>query len=166
MSLMNKALVCGWALSVCVSAGAKVQSCTATEKSEISMSYENFRNASRAGDLAKVQIWSTSDVARQISEFEKTSGDKAALARQMGGVSPALADALGVTCETAGKKARLIVKTETRSGDKKSVVADVFSVVMFERQNGSWRVGVKASTSPFQTQSVDTLLVHQELRLP
>lgn len=157
-------LIVGAALVLPVAAQTK--NCSAADKAETSAQYDRFRNASRAGDLELVRALSTPEVARQIRDFEKSSPDKAALAQMMGGISPALADAVSVRCERSGDKARLIIHTETRSEDGKSVAAQVFSVVMLERTDAQWRVGVKATTNPFETQPLDTLLVHQALRLP
>lgn len=147
-------------------ATAKTKTCTGREKSEISAIYTDFRRASREGNLPKVKALSTRAIAQQITDFEKNIKDQSALARQMGGFSPALEDAREIKCETSGDKSRLIIRSETKSEDKSTVVAQVFSVVMFEKVNDRWLVGIKASTSPFETQPLSTLLTHGQLQLP
>lgn len=145
---------------------AKAESCSKSEKSEISTSYIEFSRASRAGDLSKVKALSTKAIAQEITDFEKNVKDQSALARQMGGFSPALEDAQDITCEKSGDKFRLILKSTTKSEDKSKVVAQVFSVTMFEKVGSKWFVGIKASTNPFQTQPLASLLKHDQLQLP
>ncbi|MEW9898750.1 hypothetical protein ABWL39_08965 [Chitinivorax sp. PXF-14] len=108
---------------------------------------------------------STPAVATEVASFEKSMPDKAALARQMGFVMPALDEAKTITCEAVNRKARLIVGTETVSETGKRV--PVSTVVMFEQGNAqAWLVGEKAMTDPFSGQSVNKLLQHPSLKLP
>jgi len=142
------------------------ESCTSSEKSEIMASYGSFRRASREGNLQAVKALSTKDVVRDISSFETSVNDPSVLARQMGAFSPDLQDAKEIKCEVSGDRSRLIARSETRSEDKATIVAQVFSVVMFQKLGKQWLVGVKASTNPFKTEPLNSLLVHDQLKLP
>lgn len=152
---------------------AQAGDCTAQQKREIVATYESFRSASRAGNLSQVKELSTSAVVSEVVKFEKTAPDAASLARQMSAFLPGLSYAKDLQCEYSQKRARLIIKTETAEQvltftqeDRPSKVIPA-SVVMFEHVHGSkWLVGVKASTSPFSPEPIESLLKHEILQLP
>ena len=116
---------------------------------------------------------STSTVVSEIVKFEKTAPDTASLARQMSALLPELSSAKDLQCEYSQKRARLIIKTEAAEQvikftqeERPSKVIPA-SVVMFEYVHGSkWLVGVKASTSPFSPEPIESLLKHEKLQLP
>ena len=144
---------------------AEAAVCSSDQQSRIMATYTSFFSASRAGDLGRVKAMSSAGVVEQISRFEKAANNPATLARQMGGVMPALDTAKKVSCELAKEKARLIVETEATSGSGQRV--PVSSVVMFEHVQGrGWLVGDKATTNPFSAQPVGDLLKHPALHLP
>ena len=139
--------------------------CPPDLNSQVTTAYNAFRSASRAGDLAQVKALSSLAVAAQITDFEKNSNNPSALARQMSSVMPVLAAATKIACEYSGKKARIIITTETASQSGQRV--PVSSVVMFESVPGrGWLVGDKTMTSPFSAQPVSEILKHEALQLP
>jgi len=152
-------------------AGFTTVACAATcppdLKSQVTATYNAFRSASRAGNLAQVKSLSSLAVAAEITDFEKTSNNPSALARRMSSVMPELAAAKKIACEYSGKKARLIITTETVSESESGQRVPVSSVVMFETVLGrGWLVGDKSMTSPFSAQPVSEILKLEALQLP
>lgn len=148
------------------SALAQVDRCMAQQKSELSAVYEEFRSASRAGNLDQVKTLSTKAVSAEIAAFEKSAPNTSFLARQMGSVMPALSDAKDLRCELGGRRARFILQTEAVDRDSKKPIP-ITTIVMFERAaRQQWLLGEKAMTNPFSPQSPESLLQHGKLRLP
>ncbi len=149
-----------------VSALAQTDRCKPQQQSELSASYQQFRSASRAGDLNQVKALSSRSVLPDITAFEKTATNASYLARQMGSVMPALAEAKDLRCELSGQRARFVILTQAVDRDSKNTIP-ITTIVMFERGPGAkWLVGEKAMTNPFSPQSPESLLQHEKLRLP
>lgn len=162
---MNKWFI-GALCATSLNVAAQVDRCTSQQKLELTAAYEEFRTASRGGDLKKIKILSSKAVSADIAKFEKTAPNSSVLARQMGAVMPALSGAKEVRCDYSGHRARFIIQTETVDRDSKKSIP-VTSIVMFERTPASkWLVGDKAVTNPFSPQSPESLLQHEKLRLP
>lgn len=149
-----------------INALAQPSRCLPQEQSELSVAYEQFRSASRAGDLNQVKMFSSRSVLADISEFEKAAPSASDLARQMGFVMPLLSEAKEIRCEISGQRARFVLLTESTDRESKKTIP-ITTVVMFWRESGTkWLVGEKAMTNPFSPQSPDELLRHEMLRLP
>lgn len=140
--------------------------CVPQQQSELSAVYEQFRLASRTGDLNRVKALSSRSVLADISVFEKTAPSASDLARQMGFVMPLLSEAKDTRCENSGQRARFVLLTESVDRESKKTIP-ITTVVMFERESGAkWLVGEKAMTNPFSPMSPEALLQHEKLRLP
>lgn len=149
-----------------INALAQTNRCIPQQQSELSVIYEQFRSASRAGDLNRVKALSSRSVSADITAFEKTAPSASDLARQMGFVMPPLSEAKDIRCEYRAQRARFIILTESLDRDSKKTIP-ITTIVVFERGSGAtWLVGDKAMTNPFSPQSPEALLQHEKLRLP